>query len=222
MDLVLPVDKDAFVRLMSATVLSTVGLVVSSLWFRAIVSNLAMSQSLRHSFRLTRKSLAAAIGCGMFVFILLAGMKKSEDIRSKGALFLWHPLSMVAATAAIFPAAFDAVTLRFGAKAATERKRLVLCHAVLQTLGLATLLMGYAAIYMNKPADKHLLTLHSWVGMAAIVASVLSWLIGVTNSMRFMAWPQLLWVGGVHRAVGTAAFALLALASASGLYNKVR
>jgi len=134
---------------------------------------------------------------------------------------MWHPISMMAATACVYPAAFDAVTMRFQSKTSLERSRLLAIHACLQAIAAVVLCAGFAAIYLNKPPGKHFLTLHSWVGALAISTCILNALYGVAKSARFIQLPRLQWTDATHRSLGYASFVSLITASKLGFYNKV-
>ena len=136
-------------------------------------------------------------------------------------MFAWHPISMLAATVCVYPAAFDSITMRFQSKTSLEKSRLLAVHASLQMLAAVVLCAGFAAIYLNKPPGKHFLTLHSWIGAFAISTCVLNSLYGVAKSVRFLQLPRLQWTDANHRSLGYISFVSLIAASKLGFYNKV-
>lgn len=194
--------------------------------------------------RLTRKNVGTFVGCVATVTLVVFAIMKvaqeyieitlirityklscasqDEGFRTPESLFSWHPISMLAATACVYPAAFDAVTMRFQAKGVAERRRLLAIHACLQLAAAAVLCVGFAAIYLNKPPGKHFLTLHSWVGAAAIASCVTNTLYGVAKSERFLQLPRLQWTDEGHCTLGYVSFVALIVACKLGLYNKVR
>jgi uncharacterized membrane protein len=151
----------------------------------------------------------------------LSCVAQDEGFRTPESLFSWHPISMLAATACVYPAAFDAVTMRFQAKGVAERRRLLTVHACLQLAAATVLIAGFAAIYMNKPPGKHFLTLHSWVGAVAMATCVMNAFYGVAKSARFLQLPRLQWTDEGHRSLGYISFIALIVACKLGLYNKV-
>jgi hypothetical protein len=69
--------------------------------------------------------------------------------------------------------------------------------------------------------DKHFLSLHSWVGSLALLFTALNYLSGALNSANF-PFPKLLWKNPYHVSFGQLSFVFLCLATALGLYNKVK
>jgi len=203
-------------------VLLLVGIVASTVWLRIIVHYLAFSPELRKSCQLTPKIGATCAGIVAFVGMLLGVVLKEDgNILAAPAMFSWHPLAMIAATAVLNPAAVDFVTMRFASKNPAERKNLVVMHAALQFGAVICVVLGFASIYYNKPPGKHFLSLHSLVGLAAMGSMAANLLYAQAKSLRFLRLPKLSWTDGVHRALGSISFFLCILASALGLYNKV-
>ena len=66
------------------------------------------------------------------------------------------------------------------------------------------------------------MSLHSLVGLAALGCGALNVASGSLKSFNGgLAWPRLLWSDKNHRFIGKLSFALLVVATALGLYNKV-
>ena len=128
---------------------------------------------------------------------------------------------MVVSTARVYPAAFGTVAMRFQAKGAAERQRLIVVHACFQLAASVVICLGFAAIYLNKPPGGHFLTLHSWFGAFAMATCLLNALYGVTKSARFLQWPHLQWKDKGHRFLGSVSFVALIVSCKLGLYNKV-
>jgi hypothetical protein len=190
-------DKGWWVGLIAYPVSLLTGLVVFGLARRAAAIMLATSPAVRKSLRITHRFCASALGAALVLYLTGAvvatrggfvragpgGWSPLGALFEPSALFAWHPISMLAGTALFFPSSLDAVVMRFSSRDRRERVLLILVHAALQGCAAAVLSLGFTAIYLNKPAGGHFLTLHSLVGLAALVACALNFTGGFLNSL---------------------------------------
>jgi hypothetical protein len=234
--------SDEWIPVVSYSVGALTALLMGALVMRWTLNKLPFSSQLRKSFRTTHRFTAAAIGAMVVLGVVYAiiatsggfvregkgGWNPLIGLIQPGMLFAWHPLSMLAGTVIFFPAAFDAIAMRFDSKNQQERTNLIVIHGILQLSAFVVLLLGFIAIYQNKPPNKHFLTLHSFLGLLALGLCALN-IVGAvyksfeTSIARKGLWslPQIQWRDKIHRKLGATAFICLLCASASGLYNKI-
>ena len=122
--------SDEWIPVVSYSVGALTALLMGALVMRWTLNKLPFSSQLRKSFRTTHRFTAAAIGAMVVLGVVYAiiatsggfvregkgGWNPLIGLIQPGMLFAWHPLSMLAGTVIFFPAAFDAIAMRFDSK----------------------------------------------------------------------------------------------------------
>ncbi|CAM9722110.1 unnamed protein product [Choristocarpus tenellus] len=126
-----------------------------------------------------------------------------------GDHFAWHPFLMSVGPLAVSAASIYAIRTRKAISKPKGRIWRVKIHSFL--FNLATLMMagGFYAIYTFKSSKgkEHYTSWHSWLGLAALVLMLASWVTAMLNTVdvqgRRLRW---LWFSRNHRWLGIAAY----------------
>jgi hypothetical protein len=103
-----------------------------------------------------------------------------------------------------------------------------LLHIVFQTLALCSVFAGIGFIVEHKKASKgsSMTTMHSWVGVMAVVMFALNYFWGFIMAGLTMYWPEapvrkMANLLSMHRALGLIAFGLAAISVVTGINNHI-
>ncbi|XP_043210944.1 transmembrane ascorbate-dependent reductase CYB561-like isoform X1 [Amphibalanus amphitrite] len=133
--------------------------------------------------------------------------------------FNWHPVLMV--TGLIFLYANSALLYRVFR---SERKRkLKLAHALLNLTSLLLVLIGLKAVFdshdLASPPIPNLYSLHSWVGLCAVLLFAMQWIVGFVSFLapglsgslraRYLPWHQFFGMAIFVTACGAAIMGLM-------------
>lgn len=131
-------------------------------------------------------------------------------------MFNWHPLLMTVGLIYLFANSI----MIYRALRTMRKQKLKLIHAGIHSVVILCIIIGQVAIFLNHSLTNrpNLYTLHSWVGLTAILIFVIQWLVsllvflypGAPNAIRaaFMPW---------HVLIGLFAFVLAVAAGIAGL-----
>ncbi|BES92133.1 cytochrome [Nesidiocoris tenuis] len=163
---------------------------------------------------------------GVLVVLLVAiwtgSMAGGFAWRSNPSLeFNWHPLLMVVGFVFLYG---NSIMIYRGLRAMRKQK-LKLIHAGLPVITLLCIIIAQVAVFdshnLAKPPIPNLYSLHSWIGLGAIILYVLQWVIGlvvflypgasVAIRTRIMSW---------HVFSGLFIFSLVVIACVTGLLEK--
>ena len=98
------------------------------------------------------------------------------------SVFAWHPILMIVAFTCFITATTTVYTV------GTTTRLMKGIHFLLQTTGLILLIFGITAIvqYKRSESESNLTSLHSWIGVCAIVLILHNYTIGMVKSLNFL------------------------------------
>jgi len=146
----------------------------------------------------------------------------SPNWSSAKGLFAYHPVLM---TSGFFVAqVFAAATWSLG----KVRENAKLVHVLFQTAGLSTMIAGWVAImeFQHKQDMGTLTTIHSWVGVAAVVCFGMNYFWGASMAILTMCFPNSVLRQGVdlrahHKKLGIWSMFLSLAAVLTGIMNQL-
>lgn len=121
-----------------------------------------------------------------------------------GLEFNWHPVLMTTGLVVLY--GFGAVVYRVPLTWGQSKLPWKLLHALLMLLALSLSVVGLCAVFdsHNKSNTPNLYSLHSWIGLSAVVLFALQWVAGFSTfllpcsplSFRKLLKPVHVWLGG--------------------------
>ncbi|CAF0796281.1 unnamed protein product [Brachionus calyciflorus] len=140
------------------------------------------------------------------------------------SLFSWHPFLMTLGYVGFLFQAILVFSRESSLFATIKHKNKITLHWIFNTLGLFSILLGYAAIYYNKEerGKPHLKTWHGILGIATIVYTIVQFVAGhnltIFNSFvrKFVSYQSL---SMYHATSGTFLYVLACLSISLGIYS---